>query len=66
MEHMRIKVVECRRALTGVGMSALVFVFSERQCEGEPEVRMLMRLSLPEGATSQAAYDLALRYLDVA
>lgn len=66
MERMQIRVVECKPALVGEGTQALVFAFSERECQGEPEARVLMRLKLPAGATPAEAYDLALRYLDVA
>lgn len=63
---MQLRVVECRPALVGEGVSALVVGFSERCRDGEPEVKVLMRLTLPAGATSEEAYDLALKYLDVA
>jgi hypothetical protein len=66
MEKMTLKVLECRPALVGEGVSALVVAFSDASVDGEPEVRVLMRLRLPEGATVRDAQDLALRYLDVA
>lgn len=63
---MTLKVLECRPALVGEGVSALVVAFSEARSAGEPAVRVLMRLRLPEGATEGQARDLALRYLDMA
>ena len=63
---MTLKVVECRPALVGEGVSALVIAFSEASFNSEPAVRVLMRLRLPEGATETHARDLALRYLDIA
>jgi len=64
MEKMTVRILECRPALAGEGVSALVIAFSEASFGNEPAVRVLMRLRLPEGATSQDAYDLALKYLD--
>ena len=61
---MTVRVLECRPALVGEGVSALVIAFSEETFGEEPTVRVLMRLRLPEGATGQDAYDLALRFLD--
>jgi isocitrate lyase len=52
--------------VVGEGVSALVIAFSEAGFDGEPAVRVLMRLRLPEGATEIHARDLALRYLDIA
>jgi hypothetical protein len=66
MEKMTVKVLECRQALVGEGISALVVAFSQATFDGEPAVRVLMRLRLPEGATVRDVQDLALRYLDVA
>ena len=66
METMTVKVIECRPALVGSGVSALVVAFSHEAFEGEPVARVLIRLRLPEGATQAEVYDLALRYLDVA
>lgn len=66
MEFMTVKVLECRPALVGGGMSALVVAFSRDALEGEPVARLLIRLRLPEGATVRDAHDLALKYLDVA
>ena len=34
--------------------------------QGVPEVKLLMRLRLPPDSDKSAAYDLALKYLDVA
>ena len=65
MERMTLKVLECRRALVGEGVSALVVGLSESNVHGDPEVKLLMRLRLPPGANKSAAYDLALKYLDV-
>lgn len=61
---MTVKVLECRQALVGEGTSALVVAFSQATFAGEPAVRVLMRLRLPEGATGRDAYDVALKYLD--
>lgn len=61
---MTLRVLECRPALVGEGVSALVVAFSAADFDGEPAVRVLMRLRLPEGATAREAYDLALKYLD--
>lgn len=63
---MTLKVLECRPTLVGEGTSALVIAFSEASFDGEPAVRVLMRLRLPVGATEMHARDLALRYLDIA
>ena len=63
---MRVKVVECGPALAGEGVSALVIAYSKASYDGEPAVRVLMRLRMREGATRKQAYELALRYLDVA
>ena len=65
MERMMLKVVECRRAPVGEGVSALVVGLSETCVHGDPEVKVLMRLRLPPGATKSAARDLALKYLDI-
>ena len=65
VERMTLKVLECRRALVGEGVSALVVGLSEASVHGDPEVKLLMRLRLPSGANKSAAYDLALKYLDV-
>ena len=65
MERMKLKVVECRQAWAGAGVSALVVGFSEACLDGDPEVKVLMRLRLPPNATKSAARDLALKYLDV-
>ena len=61
---MTLKVLECRPALVGEGVSALVVAFSALEIDGDSAVKMLMRLRLPEGATAKEAYDLALKYLD--
>lgn len=66
MERMTLKVLECRRAPVGEGVSALVIGLSETKVQGDPEVKLLMRLRLPPDADKSAAYDLALKYLDVA
>lgn len=63
---MRVKVVECGPALAREGVSALVIAYSKARYDGEPAVRVLMRLRMREGATKRQAYELALRYLDVA
>lgn len=63
---MTVKVVECGPALAGQGVSALVIAYSKAKFDGEPVVRVLMRLRLPGGATKRQAYELALQYLDVA
>jgi hypothetical protein len=47
-------------------VSALVIGLSETNVQGDPEVKLLMRLRLPPEADKCAAYDLALKYLDVA
>lgn len=65
MERMTLKVLECRREAAGKGVSALVVGLSEANVHGDPEVKLLMRLRLPPGANKSAAYDLALKYLDV-
>lgn len=65
MERMTLKVLECRREAAGKGVSALVVGLSETNVHGDPEVKLLMRLRLPPGASKSAAYDLALKYLDV-
>ena len=65
MERMTLKVLECRRTLVGEGVSALVVGLSEACVHGDPEVKVLMRLRLPPGSNKLAAYDLALKYLDV-
>ena len=61
---MTLTVLECRPALIGEGVSALVVAFSALEFDGDPAVKVLMRLRLPEGATEREAYDLALKYLD--
>lgn len=66
MERMKLKVVECRRAWAGEGVSALVIGLSQACRDGDPEVKVLMRLRLPPGANKSAARDLALKYLDIA
>ncbi len=58
--------LECRQAFVGDGVSALVVGLSKACVHGDPEVKFLMRLRLPPGADEIAAYDLALKYLDVA
>jgi hypothetical protein len=65
MERMKLKVIEFRRVSVGEGVSALVIGFSETCRNGDPEVKVLMRLHLPAGANKSAARDLALKYLDV-
>jgi hypothetical protein len=65
MERMTLKVLECRRELAGESVSALVIGLSEACVGGVPEVKVLMRLRLAPGANKSAAYDLALKYLDV-
>lgn len=47
-------------------MSALVIGLSEANVQGDPEVKLLMRLRLPPDSDKSAAHDLALKYLDVA
>jgi hypothetical protein len=66
MERMTLKVLECRRVVDGEGMSALVIGLSEANVQGDPEVKLLMRLRLPPDSDKSAAHDLALKYLDVA
>ena len=65
MERMKLKVIEFRRASGGEGVSALVIGFSETRRNGDPEVKVLMRLHLPAGANKSEARDLALKYLDI-
>jgi len=66
VERMTLKVLECRQAFAGGGVSALVVGWSKTCVHGDPEVKVLMRLRLPPGADKIVAYDLALKYLDVA
>jgi hypothetical protein len=66
MERMTLKVLKCHPAPDGEGVAALVIGLSETNVQGDPEVKLLMRLRLPPDADKSAAYELALKYLDVA